>query len=227
LWACDAAQQPPGLVPRRHGLLGYWAAGLAGAPVTLAAPLVPSPELDARVSTLGVCRRRRLSCSSPPVAGDPFQELLCMAARLLGCLVAWSLDCWLLDACWSPTRLATTLVKSDVVLCTARDRQSLAQVVTRGEMREDGAPPASALLARRHCAAGLFDTPKSWYETEPPKTCTGGRAGDMDGAVSLPPRASCDMAWRRWLLFGLLWLLWLPSLPWRLLEAITMPQCRR
>jgi uncharacterized membrane protein len=48
--------------------------------------------------------------------------------------------------------------------------------------------------------------------------------------VSLPPRASCDMAWRRWLLFGLLgllWLLWLPSLPWRLLEAITMPQCRR
>jgi uncharacterized membrane protein len=57
-----------------------------------------------------------------------------------------------------------------------------------------------------------------------------GTAQDMDGAVSLPSRASCDMAWRRWLLFGLLgllWLLWLPSLPWRLLEAITMPQCRR
>jgi hypothetical protein len=56
----------------------------------------------------------------------------------------------------------------------------------------------------------------------------------MDGAVFLPPRASCDMVWRRSLLFGLLWLpgclaalLSLPCLPWRLLEAITMPQCRR
>jgi hypothetical protein len=154
---CGPATQRSNRPVWSHVGMSCWAAGLAGAPVTLAAPLVPSPESSTRASQhLG-----RVAAAACRVAHRQLRgiRLENCSAWPLGCLVAWlldcsSLDCWLLDA-WSPARPTTSLVKSDAVLCTDRDRQSLAQVVTRGEMRDDGAPLSVCAARQTSLRCGL------------------------------------------------------------------------
>jgi hypothetical protein len=74
----------------RFGPTSAWAAGLAGAPVTLAAPLVPSPELDARVSTLGCVAAAACRVAHRQLRGIRFKNC---SAWPLGCLVAWLPGC--------------------------------------------------------------------------------------------------------------------------------------